>query len=380
MKRTSLLLIGLAGTMIMSCKKDDPVEQTNLSPIVLSGTQSTAITLSDRIEGSAVPDYIIEGEWLLEAGVEVLPGTTIKMKSGAIIRAVNAGYFKATGTSSHKIVISGESPTPGYWGSIVFQSNNVNNYLSHVNISDGGGIQGWDAIIYGYESGRIAINNCTLSNSASNGVELYSPEVLLTEFNSVTIHSCALNAVKIDASDMGAFNESISAYSNGVNRITVNGGSVLVSQTWNKTGVPYFLADYVNVESDVVVSPGAEVICGPGEYISVGSSGSLKAVGTLAEPIIFRGEQNIAGAWGGIRFSNSSSVNNELQYCNVGYGGAIAGWEANVYLYDGSYLTMGNSEIHNSIAYGVIDYNNANTFNDQGNNSFHDNASGDIGN
>lgn len=132
--------------------------------------------------------------------------------------------------------------------------------------------------------------------------------------------------------------------------------------------------------SPLTVEAGTNFIFGPSTYLSVESQGSLNALGSAGNLIRFMGEQSVEGSWSGIRFTNSASVNNEFQYCDFGSGGSDPSWDAMIYLYYGARLKLGNSSIHNSYTWGLIEYQGTNTFINDGNNSFYGNLQGDIGN
>ena len=55
--------------------------------------------------------------------------------------------------------------------------------------------------------------------------------------------------------------------------------------------------------------------------INISSTGALKAVGSVAKPILFTGVQKTAGYWNGIRYQYSNNVKNELSYATIEYAG-----------------------------------------------------------
>lgn len=88
---------------------------------------------------------------------------------------------------------------------------------------------------------------------------------------------------------------------------------------------------------------------------AVYTGGGVAAVGTSGERISFTGVNEVAGYWQGILF-DSSSVLNELTYCDVAYGGS-AEWsetstKANVSLDTDAALELHNCNITHSGGYG----------------------------
>ncbi len=380
MNKSILGLTLCSALLFVACKKEDPQEEVNLSPIELTGNQTVDILLEDRIASSSTPDYVISGTYTIQAGVQIQPGTSIRMAAGASIIVEGSGSLKAVGTAASKIRFYGQSATPGFWNYIRFESNNANNILDYVIVEDGGGSANWNAAIYGYNNGRLSLSNAIIRNSAQSGVLIYTQDFNLLNCSNVTVTECAYDAVAITAKQMDAFDESLSASSNGFNRITVDGGDIAAPQVWKKTSVPFFIKNSIELNSSVEVQPGGDIVIGPNSNITVRTNGSLKAIGTVVDMIRFRGEQDIEGAWGYILFQTSNSANNEFQYCEVANGGSDANWDASIYLYDGARFRLGNSIVRNSYRYGLIDYQNANIFTDDGNNTFTGNLQGDIGN
>lgn len=83
----------------------------------------------------------------------------------------------------------------------------------------------------------------------------------------------------------------------------------------------------------------------------------IKAIGTAGELIEFTGRSKAKGAWGGIIIS-SASVDNEMDYVKIEYGGGkdLATYmdAGNLGVYNDARLTLTNSFIENSANYGVI--------------------------
>ncbi len=374
----TFLLFFSAMLAFQACKpkEDDDIQ---LLPIELTGTQSTPITLTNRISDPNVPDYFVSGSWVLEANVTVEPGVYISMKNSSSIIVQNAGSLNAVGTSDDPIHFRGESPTPGYWEYLLFTSNNVLNHLEHVIFEYGGGNNSWDGTVYCYSNGRLKIRNTSIRNSGNHGMVVYNTEFVLDEFSGNHFQQCALAPVNITASHMHRMDENTVFENNPQNRIEVSGGQVTQAQTWRKTQAPFHILSSLYLNANVTVNPGAVFQMGPSSYIVVEANGSLRAIGTAAEKIIFTAAQNTPGYWDGIRLINTNNINNEFQYTEVTYGGGNTSWNAAIYLYDNSRFRLGNSLVANNQYWGLINYYNTSDFTDDGNNVFQNNGSGDIG-
>ncbi len=149
--------------------------------------------------------------------------------------------------------------------------------------------------------------------------------------------------------------------------------SVLQTQTWSDKK-PYVIIHDALVENGhtLTIAPGTRVYVHADSRLYV--QGTLKAIGTKTDSIIFQGDRldrkyfgNVGypGEWGGLYFFGTSS-NNELRHVilrNCGntsrrFGGQPAAIQVD---YDtaakpGYTLSMYNSRIENSIGYGILSF------------------------
>lgn len=130
-----------------------------------------AIDLALRNEDSLELAELYRDYSTIEAAITVNPGANIQFEASAEITIENSGSFSAVGTSSEPINLSGRFASAGYWRGISFSTNNPNNQLNYVNISDGG--QYWGNSYSGVHlnsNGRLEMNNTSITNSNSWGM------------------------------------------------------------------------------------------------------------------------------------------------------------------------------------------------------------------
>ena len=60
----------------------------------------------------------------------------------------------------------------------------------------------------------------------------------------------------------------------------------------------------------MTIDPGAQLVFEAGEQMTVDSGGTLSALGTATDPIVFTGVEETNGYWGGLRFYASNSTSN----------------------------------------------------------------------
>lgn len=141
--------------------------------------------------------------------------------------------------------------------------------------------------------------------------------------------------------------------------------------TWSAATVK--VCGNIEVNAALTIQPGVTVVFCASNGLEVTSSGSIKAIGTAAAPIVFEGETSSPGYWSGI-YIGSNNPNNHFEYVTVKDAGSYWFWEfANIYVADLAKLTLVNSTVSNSEKYGVFMADGA-TFPAFSNNTFSNNT------
>jgi len=102
----------------------------------------------------------------VNAGLTLNPGVEIQFEAGQGMDVGESGYLYAVGTAAEPITFKGRYASAGYWRGLYIGSNNPNNNLDYVNISDGGEYWYLDYSSL-YIQGRCDVDNCTITNSNS---------------------------------------------------------------------------------------------------------------------------------------------------------------------------------------------------------------------
>lgn len=137
-------------------------------------------------QDAGIPYYMPEGIYLQDgANLTLEQGVHIKFASGTYIEISgddSGNFLKATGTSSNQVVLEGNQTGQGTWDGLVYRSNNANNSLTYVTISNAGDnsefteVDSKGAIRVGnylYTSLKLTLNNVTIQQSAGCGVAIY---------------------------------------------------------------------------------------------------------------------------------------------------------------------------------------------------------------
>lgn len=139
---------------------------------VLSGDVTADVTWSKLSAPLLLHGLTVSGGLTLSAGIDIMNEST----QG--IEIETTGYLNAVGTSSENITIRGRYNTVAYWSGIQFNSNNPNNELQYVNVSDGGSYWGFNYSNLQVNSGSLIIDNCTVSNANSWGLYVGSSSTI----------------------------------------------------------------------------------------------------------------------------------------------------------------------------------------------------------
>ncbi|MEM9673927.1 MAG: PKD domain-containing protein [Bacteroidota bacterium] len=120
--------------------------------------------------------YYISGKLDIDNDLEIKPGATFECNNGVSIEVAGSeGSLDAVGTADSVITFTARDQSDGWLG-IVFFSNTSANKLVFTNISFGGRGSfgsGVDAANVGIDfSGKAAVENSTISNSAGHGIFL----------------------------------------------------------------------------------------------------------------------------------------------------------------------------------------------------------------
>ncbi len=120
--------------------------------------------------------------------------------------------------------------------------------------------------------------------------------------------------------------------------------------------VDYIVDCRAFVDADLTIEPGVTIAFESDSGLQVGDNGSITAIGTMNNPIIFTGTDKIAGAWSGILIE-SADVKNRLEHAVIEYAGG-APFNSNddrggLILWADAGISMNNCRISNSAAYGL---------------------------
>lgn len=310
---SSLLEVDVSG---LACETE--LETLSISEMVVLDESCYRVTGNINVNQN--------GQLIVEAG------TVLKFDSGHQLQVNDGGSLAVNGTAAAPVVFSAVDPTPGIWDGVHFRfSNSTRNELNNLVIEFGGQSNEAGLVTTGFTSSqvRLSLNNVLVRGSVGDGVAL-SANTIIGDFNGLISTGNARSASAF-AEVAANFGPDSQMTGNTVDALFIENSTINTATTWQKIDVP-FLMDRLDVDAPLAISEGSEVRFESGGMIEVGADGSLSAIGTALEPIVFTGTEMTPGYWNGIRFRFSNSTNNRLEHAVVEYAGSLASDGAGVYV------------------------------------------------
>jgi len=375
--------LGAANTLVGNATGYDGIELVNDAinqtqtwlnhgvPYVLLGTTS--------VSGSSSPILTIA------AGNTIKLGPNVELRCGY---GGDPGAIAAIGTAAARITFTSlaGSPSPGDWSDIgVYGEATSATEFQYCDFMYGGSSTGYGTL-YGYGA-DLKVSNCNISQSGDYGL-VVEGDGKFTTCTGNTITTCAKYPIQIQSNFAGTIGtgNTLTGNASGYDAIELSNDQVDADQTWLNHGVPYILGGTTSVSGpsspQLTIAPGTtiklrndvEFRCGyggqPGAIIADGTSGRITFTSAVTPPA--------PGNWAYVSFYGEAMTSSKLVNCNLRYGG---GGYGNVYIYNAKPTISGDS-IAFSDAYGIYLEGSPADLPDpatlRANNTFHDNASGDI--
>ena len=383
MSLNKFLLLIFLPLLIASCAKEvgNEVDDPNLEPLVIGGTQSTPLVLERIFSNPNTVDYIVDGTWRIEAPVVVDPGVRFSMTSNARIQVRGSGSLSVFGTADKPVFFEGEVDAKGYWDYISFETNNPSNRLEYCFIRHGGGnsTSSYPGAVVVRNNSQLSMINTLISKSQRNGLVLADNDSRIPEFKDNIITDCSIYPIVLRTSQVQFIDETTQFTSgNGFNQIEVQGNTISSPMTIKRAAGPYVFKSTSNIDASVEIMPGTVIEMGPSARVQIRASGSLTAIGTPENRITITAEQEAKGYWDYIYFNGSNSPNNQFKYIDISSGGGsgLSCCGGTISLING-FLSMENSSVTNSQRWAMRLRSNS-AFEDLGGNVFSGNELGDI--
>lgn len=338
--------------LVVSDGDDDDADEASITvEIPKLGDISSNTTLANIIEDPAEADYLLEGVADIRAQLTIEPGVNILCASGSRLDVETGGTIVSVGTETDSIKFIGENPSHGYWDGINIGSASASNEFGYTAIRYAG--SGGYAGIYVHSTGQVKIHNTLLGSSSTYGITAQNG-ARLPGFAANVFRNNTQAAVQIPSNLIGSLDTNSDYLGDGTGFVSVSSRDVITTQTWPAINAPYRIDGTTDIMAEVTIQAGAVLEFTQNSRMDVETGGSLIAVGTATDSIIFSGVQPTSGFWDGLAIS-SNNPNNELKFVKVMHGGS--GGYANLYLYSPGQVKISNSTYAESSTTGIYAQN-----------------------
>ncbi len=318
----------------------------------------------------------------------IKPGCVVKFNSDVELYTgyTNPGAIVAVGTADSTILFTSNIPTPspGDWMEVgVFEHAMSTTSFEYCTFEYGGGASSYGSFYVDDVDPRMM--NCTVRKSSGVGIKVNGTGSF-REFSGNTVTECESYPLEIMAEYVRTLGTGNDFTGNTKDGVLIQGGAVTTTGTWLNHTVPYVIAHDVNIGDDnnnpvLTIAPGTTVQLQSDVEFYVGYSqpGGLIIDGTDSQ-ITFTSsiDPPSPGDWYSIGFyEHCIDQHCKLINSKVEYGG---GDYANVRIWNAVPEVRGDS-IGHSGKWGIYlsgsEYPVPDTL--LANNTFYDNADGDVG-
>lgn len=252
------------------------------------------------------------------------PGSTLVFGNGSALSIESNGSLEAIGTPAKPILLRGRDTAAGSWSGLTISSRSSHNHLSYVTV-DGAGVKGSDnAAIVLAPGSQLSIDHSTVKRSLGTGLYVMD-NALLEHFEANHFLNTDI-PLRLKASDIPSI-DAATTFADNTNNVVVipfGSGNVDEDALWRKLAVPYRFEASVNVSAHLKLEPGTQLQFRENLPLNVTQNGSLTAIGTPTDPIVFTGTDDTKGYWSGIFFESASS-SNILRHTEIRFSGSRAG-------------------------------------------------------
>ncbi|HRH35824.1 MAG TPA: hypothetical protein PKY12_12240, partial [Catalimonadaceae bacterium] len=322
------------------------------------------------------------GTYKMNRNFTVKAGKRLTMLPGVVIEAQGnyefkiEGILKSLGSTSCPVLFTSKNKTPGDWYGVYINSNDTANHFENTVFEFGGyGSSSINKVCVKFspnnsgDSSRASFRNCTFRKSSGYGFVSNDEANILETMDNCTFSNNAYAPISVCWEQAADLKNNCTYNSNANNFIYLSSPGERLTQDCrlSKQPIPY----QINGENYVLqvapytlsVGPGVNLIMTSNMHVHFDEGSRADFQGTILEPILINGKNNLSGDWGGFLFTENGNNNvfRNVQFSDGGNATTNGVKYGMINLREGSVpsvVTIENCTFSNATNYalGVFDY------------------------
>lgn len=355
---------------VLSALGGETVFSDNENEHVLVSFGNTDALVDDGAWAALDVPYRVQSRTYVEGALTIEEGAEFEFAQEVELVLRDSGSLTAVGTETAPIIFRGVAPSRGYWKGIALAAGGtgsppeVGATFDFCEISDAGstpfsGRSDSITALYMESTSAAQITNTTFSNNASYAIWA-SSDARLVDFEGNTFVENG-RVMLLHPDRVGELNSNITISDNDINGVEISFGNtdaVTQDATWANLGAPYMIQNRIYVDAALTIDAGT-VVEGAQGVSMIMRDGTLTVNGEEAEPVTFRGQNEIEdGYWQGLRFE-TNSAENVLSYANLLHAGSdewtgAATSDGAIYVAADAQVTLTNVTVGPGGGHGVV--------------------------
>jgi hypothetical protein len=284
------------------------------------------VVVDDQVERAttwrklALPYHVLPGNTSalrLRARLDIEAGVEIRMETS--LEAQADGSIVTQGTADEPVTFrsSKSSPMAGDWPGIVFQAeSSSDSALEHTLIEHAGA----EAISV-RNGATVSLIDTTIRSPLGVGVVLHDGAVV-SAFENVTVEDAGDSAFQV-CLDQVSLLGSLTSVDSVRDEIKVWQNDITKPSVWKNHGIPYRVisgeTNTAPIQAELTIEAGVTIRMDPSQAWTVNTGGSVKTMGTMADPVVIESSSPSPGmgAWGRITVAQTASTDSSFTWTTI---------------------------------------------------------------
>lgn len=273
--------------------------------------QSETITEDATWHDFDVP-YLVSSYLYVQGKLTLDPGVELDMPAGGWVDVNNGGSLQSLGSADDPVIFtsSKESPDAGDWGYLQFEASSSNDSLiDNTVIQYGAGTS-----VRVDNGASLGITNTTFRNTDDDGCAVaWAAGSRITDFDGIEFENTPC-PIQVPASLVGELVDFSADEDSG--DVSVQVETLTKAVTWSDHGSAYRLTGSMYTNAAWQLNAGVTIKMPSGGWLDASQGGSIKAVGTAADPVTFRSFIDDAsdGDWQYIEIEATAAQSSSFTY------------------------------------------------------------------